>query len=390
MPIVFNEYCMTWGVPSEENIRLLLDSIEGLPLEYFVIDAGWYKPDDCDWSRAAGDWNPSKTLFPHGVKAVADEIRRRGKRAGIWFEFELAARDSELFRCEDMLLHRNGLPLTSNNRRFLDLRKDSAKEYLTRKMCNFLRENGFGYIKIDYNDEIGMGADGAESLGEGGRQVAEESIGWLSRLAEAVPGIVIENCASGGSRIEPLRMSRVSMCSFSDTHECKEIPLVAANVSRFVPARQNQIWAVIRGSDAAARIVWSMAAAMFGGICLSGDVHKISSEQRRKIAEGLEFYSAAKDIIASGDIAEVFCNIRYFRDPKGCQIYKKVSQDKNRMLVLAHFFEEPFGACETDIAGYRLVSAYTTLKYSAAGGALRFVPEEYGAGAFLLEKIRED
>ena len=257
-------------------------------------------------------------------------------------------------------------------------------------MCDFLRENGFEYIKIDYNDSIGMGVDGTESLGEGGRQVAEESIGWLARLKDSVPGIVIENCASGGSRIEPLRMSRVSMCSFSDAHECKEIPLVAANVSRVIPARQSQIWAVIREADTPARIVWSLTAAMFGRICLSGDVHKITAEQMQKISEGLEFYSAAKDIVASGDIADVFCNIRYYRDPKGCQIYKKISQDKRRMLVLAHFFEEPFGACETDIAGYRLISAYTTLRYRAEGGVLRLEPEEYSAGAFLLEKEQED
>lgn len=390
MPVLFNEYCTTWGVPSEENIRALLHSIEGLPVEYFVIDAGWYKPDHCGWGSAMGDWNESRSLFPHGIKAVAEAIRQSGKKAGIWFEFEVAGRDSEAFSREELLLKRDGVPLTSKDRRFFDLRRDAVKGYLSQKVCDFLRENGFEYIKIDYNDSIGMGADGAESLGEGGRQVGEESIEWLARLKSAVPGIVIENCASGGSRIEPLRMSRVSMCSFSDAHECSEIPLVAANVSRVIPARQSQIWAVIREADSAARIVWSMTAAMFGRICLSGDVHKINALQRQKVAEGLDFYTTVRDIVAAGDIAEVFCNIRYYREPKGCQIYKKASRDKKRMLILVHFFEAPFGACETDIAGYRLVSAYTTLRYGAEGGTLRLEPEEYGAGAFLLEKEQED
>ena len=390
MPVLFNEYCTTWGVPSEENILRILESIRNLPVEYFVIDAGWYKPDHCDWGAAMGDWNPSKPLFPHGIRAVADAIRQSGKKAGVWFEFEVAGCESEIYRREELFVTRDGVPLTTGARRFFDLRSGEVTAYLTRKMCDFLRENGFEYIKIDYNDSIGMGVDGAESLGEGGRQVGEASIEWLARLKDSVPGIVIENCASGGSRIEPLRMSRVSMCSFSDAHECKEIPLVAANVSRVIPARQSQIWAVIREADTPARIVWSLTAAMFGRICLSGDVHKISAEKMQKISAGLEFYSAAKDIVASGDIADVFCNIRYYRDPKGCQIYKKISQDKRRMLVLAHFFEEPFGACETDIAGYRLISAYTTLRYRAEGGVLRLEPEEYSAGAFLLEKEAED
>ena len=390
MPVLFNEYCTTWGVPSEENILRILENIRNLPVEYFVIDAGWYKPDHCDWGAAMGDWNPSKSLFPHGIRAVADAIRQSGKKAGVWFEFEVAGCESEIYRREELFVTRDGVPLTTGARRFFDLRSGEVAAYLNRKMCDFLRENGFEYIKIDYNDSIGMGVDGAESLGEGGRQVGEASIEWLARLKDSVSGIVIENCASGGSRIEPLRMSRVSMCSFSDAHECKEIPLVAANVSRVIPARQSQIWAVIREADTPARIVWSLTAAMFGRICLSGDVHKITAEQMQKISEGLEFYSAAKDIVASGDIADVFCNIRYYRDPKGCQIYKKISQDKRRMLVLAHFFEEPFGACETDIAGYRLVSAYTTLGYGAEGGILRLEPEEYSAGAFLLEKEEED
>ena len=386
MPVLFNEYCTTWGVPSEENIRAILHCIEGLPIRYFVIDAGWYKPDHCDWGHAMGDWNESKTLFPHGIRAVAEMIQSSGKKAGVWFEFEVAGSASEMYSREDMLLKRDGVPLTSGARRFLDLRKKDVQAYFSRKMCDFLRENGFEYIKIDYNDSIGMGADGAESLGECGRQIAAESIGWLARLKESVPEIVIENCSSGGSRIEPLRMSRVSMCSFSDAHECREIPLVAANVSRVIPARQSQIWAVIRGKDELRRIVWSMTAAMFGRICLSGDVHKISAQQRQKIEEGLRFYENAKDIVAEGDIAEIFCNIRYYREPKGCQIYKKVSQDKKRMLVLVHFFEPPFGVCETDIAGYTLVSAYSALKYRAEGEKLALSAEEYGAGAFLLER----
>ena len=118
-------------------------------------------------------------------------------------------------------------------------------------------------MKIDYNEAYGLGCDGAESLGEGGRQLAEESLKWLDKLKE-VEGIVIENCSSGGSRIEPLRMSKVSMCSFSDAHECNEIPLVAANVSRVIPARQSQIWAVLREQESDSRTVYSLCAAFMG------------------------------------------------------------------------------------------------------------------------------
>lgn len=391
MPVLYNEYCATWGTPSEENIRTILESLQGLPIGIFVIDAGWYLPENCGWCNAIGDWQESKKLFPDGIKKVVSRINAAGMRAGVWFEFENVGRDSRKFYDESALITRNGLPVTSKNRRFLDLRKREVQAYLQEKMLDFLRENAFGYIKIDYNDTFGIGGDGAESFGESGRQITELSIDYLSRLQEAVHGIVIENCSSGGSRIEPLRMSKVSMCSFSDAHESKEIPLVAANISRVVPACQNQIWATIRKDDTVDRIVWSVTAAMFGRTCLSGDVHLIDSAQKAKIKEGLDFYNAVKDIVRSGDICGSVTTVKYYRDPKGCQIYKKRSRDGRRLLVLAHFFERPHELFECSVEGFKLAAAYTTLDYEAKNGVLLFRPAgEYQGGAFLFEREESD
>ncbi len=386
LPVLFNEYCTTWGVPSEENIRAILKAAKGLPFDYFVVDCGWYKPDDCGWCNAVGDWEPSKTLFPRGVKAVADLIRAQGMVPGIWFEFEVAGRDSRAFHKEELLLTRGGVPITAKNRRFFDLRKEDVQAYIRERMCSFLRENGFGYIKIDYNDAYGIGCDGAESLGEAGRQVAECSLAWLDTLKKEVPGIVIENCSSGGSRIEPLRMQKVSMCSFSDAHECGEIPLVAANVSRVIPARQSQIWAVLREGDSLDRVVWSLTAAMFGRVCISGDILRLSAEQRRTLAAGLAFYEEIKEIVAEGDTQEIDCTVRYYRDPQGRQIVRKLSRDGKRMLVLAHVFRAPFGSCECAVEGFAVKKAYTTLAWEQRGEKLVFFPQPMQAGAFLLER----
>ena len=406
MPVLFNEYCTTWGCPSEENIKKILTAIKPLDLKYFVIDCGWYKPDDKGWCNATGDWKESKSLFPHGVKAVADAIRAEGMIPGIWFEFEVAGRDSEAFSREEMLLRRDGKVITSKNRRFFDLRLPAVKGYLAARMTDFLAKNGFGYIKIDYNDTYGVGCDGAESLGEGGRQVAEESLVWLDKIRAAVPDMVIENCSSGGSRIEPKRMGMVSMCSFSDAHECAEIPFVAANVSRVIPARQEQIWAVLRDKDTPSRTVYSLCAAMIGRICLSGDVLDMSAEKVALIREGLDFYEAVKDIVRDGDIADIDCNIVYYRAPFGRQIYKKPLG--NRLLVLVHALQDP-SAVEVPLAGYRMVRAYTDRAYTFADGMLTLsaadeaplgisfeeglypTPEDgealiFRAGAFLFEK----
>ena len=404
MPVLFNEYCTTWGCPSGENIRAILQAIRSFGIGYFVIDCGWYKPDDKGWGNATGDWQQSATLFPHGIRAVADAIRAEGMVPGIWFEFEVAGRDSQAFSREELLLKRDGALITSKNRRFFDLRKPEVDAYISERMTDFLTENGFGYIKIDYNDTYGIGCDGAESLGEGGRQVADESLAWLDKLKAALPDIVIENCSSGGGRIEPKRMGMVSMCSFSDAHECAEIPFVAANVSRVIPARQSQIWAVLREKDTPSRTVYSLCAAMMGRICLSGDVLDMPAEKIALIQEGLSFYAQVKDIVAEGDIADIDCNIEYYRAPFGRQIYQKRLGD--RLLVLIHALQD-FSAVEVPLPGYRPLRAYTDCAWTFEGGVLRLAAAQetpvgfsfaeglrplsgqdmiFRAGAFLFEK----
>ena len=64
MPVLFNEYCTTWGCPSAENINAILKAIEPFPIDTFVIDCGWYKPDDKGWCNAIGDWRESRALLP--------------------------------------------------------------------------------------------------------------------------------------------------------------------------------------------------------------------------------------------------------------------------------------------------------------------------------------
>ena len=95
---------------------------------------------------------------------------------GIWFEFEIAGEDSLTFNMADRLLKRDGVPITAGKRRFWDMRQECVQEYLFERVISFLKENGFGYLKIDYNGNIGIGCEGAESLGEGLRQQVEATV----------------------------------------------------------------------------------------------------------------------------------------------------------------------------------------------------------------------
>lgn len=369
LPVLFNEYCTTWGCPSVSNIRNILSALDGLPVKTFVIDCGWYKPQGTEWGLAVGDWEESKELFPNGISEAVSAISGAGMQAGIWFEFENACRDSRLYKNEKLLLSENGKPVTARNHRFLDLRLPAVKEYLNEKLFSFLKEKGFSYIKVDYND--------AYALGEAGREVAEESILLTRKLRDS--GLAVENCASGGSRIEPLRSSLVSMCSFSDAHECDEIPYVAANVSRVLPARQMQIWVVLRKDIS--RTVYLLCAGFMGRICLSGDVIGLSDEHRKRLAEGLCFYEKIRDIVRAGEIVKIDSTVRYYRRAKGRQIYEK--RLGARRLVIVHFASDE--TVRIPMSG-TLAQAFTDLSYTVSAGELVIEGKALHAGAFLVSE----
>ena len=93
MPVLFNEFCSTWGSPTEETILKHLESLKGHNLGYYVIDAGWYDDESFEAASKLGKWELSEKHFPHGMRYVVEKIHDAGMKAGIWFEFEMAGRD---------------------------------------------------------------------------------------------------------------------------------------------------------------------------------------------------------------------------------------------------------------------------------------------------------
>ena len=344
LPVVCNEWCTSWGDPHHTEMVSMADKLRGTSVKYLVIDAGWYKGDTGVWAKAQGDWNPNPHLFPEGMKATTDAIRQRGLIPGIWFEFEVSGVQSPTFQLTEHQLKRDGLPVTASDRHFWDFRDPWVEDYLARKVIAFLKENGFGYIKVDYNETIGIGVDGAESLGEGLRQHIAGMQRFFARLRAEIPDLVIENCASGGNRLEPSMMGLVSMASFSDVHEGAEIPIVAANLQRLILPRQSQIWAVLHQSDSMQRLAYSLAAGFLGRLCLSGEIEALDAERWALVEEAVAFYDRVSGVIKDGK-SRLFQSIGMsWRHPQGAQVIWRTSRDGQSALAVMHSFGDPLPA----------------------------------------------
>ena len=340
LPIAINEWCTSWGHPTHDSLINLANTASDLGCKYLIIDAGWYADETGEWDNSQGDWIPSKKFFPHGLKETCKKIREQGIIPGLWFEFEIAGKHSSLWNRTDLLLHRDGVPVQVGNRRFLDMRKPECHNYLESRVLDLIEECKIGYIKVDYNETVGIGVDGTESLGEGLRQHVLGIYRFFDHMKERFPNLVIENCASGSQRMESSMIQRCAMTSFSDAHETLSIPIIAANLKSMTLPRLLQIWAVLRRSDSEQRLAYSLSATFLGRMCLSGDLPELNKNQRAVIKSAIKFYQDVSDIIKDGSSLRYGPPVHSYNKPTGWQAVVRYSDSKKRALIVIHGFAD--------------------------------------------------
>jgi len=392
LPVVFNEWCTSWGKPAHDSLIRTAQAISSLGIKYLVIDAGWYAGKSGVWANSQGDWEASPMLFPQGLRKTCAEIRARGLIPGLWFEFEVAGETSSIWEKQDWFLTLDGGTLQAGTRRFFDFRQPEVRDYLRDRMTRLLLDCGIGYLKIDYNEPIGIGCDGAESPGEGLRQHLEEVKNFIASLRQTVPGLVIENSSSGGHRAEPSFISLTDMTAFSDSHETKEIPVIAANLNKLVSARKLQIWVVLHPIDDDKRLYYSLAASFLGRMCLSGEIAELSPHQHELVRGAAGYYRELIDIIVRGPGQRVENRNDNHRYPEGWQALLKTSADCSRLLVVFHAFagtDRLPVQIKLPAGNWRLVSAFCDKSETPAlvDGVLTFPDaREFSGAVALLQK----
>lgn len=343
MGIIFNEWCTTWGKPSHDGNLALADKLKDSKIKYFVMDAGWY-------DGTIGDWVIKKEAFPKGFKEYTKEVRDRGLIPGIWMEFECTGEGSKYFdsKYDDMHLKNNGnviVGVVNKGRKesFWDFTNPETYALLKKEVIDFLRDNGFGYLKVDYNSNIGCNCDGAESKGEGLRLHLEKVREFFLDIKKEIPDIIVEDCSSGGMRLDPSMLAASGMCSFSDAHESIEFPIIAANLHYLVPPCQSQVWNVLKPVFDENRFSFTISAGFLGRMCWSGDIMGLNDEQITKMYDAESLYEEVSDIIRYGK-SKIYRthDIMNFRHPKGTQAVIRYSDnDDSKALLVYHTFENP-------------------------------------------------
>ena len=209
--------CLEFEAFTEPMAKALIDRHRrwGIMPEHFWIDAGWYKGNNSpmdskvsNWGNTVGTWEADSCRFPGGIKAVSDAAREAGAGLLLWFEFERVYKGTKWWREHpEWLLRREEW---ANNNIF-DLGNPEACAFLIDYFLNFVEENGITCYRQDFNlspDYIWEACDEPGRRGITEIRYIEGLYRFLDAIRERFPDLIIDNCASGGRRLDIEMMSR--------------------------------------------------------------------------------------------------------------------------------------------------------------------------------------
>ncbi len=207
-----------WGGMSTKAIleRIEIIKKEQLPFEYIWMDAGWNGtskkpcPDEFqgDWSEYTGDWQVNKNHHPDGLLDVRKAIKDAGLKFLLWFEPERVRSVTPIAKehPEYLLTDENSCDL------LLNLGNEGALNYIIETISNCIESLDISIYRQDFNfDPLDRWRKNDEENRCGITEI-KHIMGLYKlwdTLLERFPDLCIDNCASGGRRIdiETLRRS---------------------------------------------------------------------------------------------------------------------------------------------------------------------------------------
>jgi alpha-galactosidase len=303
LPVIFNDYMNTLlGNPTTDRLLPLIAAAAETGAEYFCIDSGWYAGIGEGWWDTVGAWKPSVTRFPNGIAEVLDHIRAAGMVPGLWLEPEVVGVNSLVAGQlpAEAFFQRDGSPVVEAGRFHLDLRHPAAVKHLDEVVDFLVGDLGVGYLKLDYNIRVAPGTDtGNLAPGAGLLAANRAHLDWLDGALDRHPGLVIENCSSGGMRTDYALLARLQLQSTSDQQDFLRYPPIAAAAPAAMTPEQAAVWAYPQPDFTDDEIAFTLCGAMLGRVHLSGHLDRMSNHQRDLVAEAVRVYKTIRADLAA-------------------------------------------------------------------------------------------
>ncbi|NLT14885.1 MAG: alpha-galactosidase, partial [Clostridiales bacterium] len=309
-PVLLNNWEATFFNFSESGLLNLAKIAKALGIELFVLDDGWFGARDHD-RAGLGDYTVNHKKLPHGLPGLAEKIRALGLSFGLWFEPEMVSEDSELFRShpEYAVRHPDRKPVLGRNQLVLDLCRSEVRDYVVQQVGAIIDGARLSYVKWDMNRHISeMYSPALSNQGEFCHRYIMGLCDILSRIFLPRPHVLLESCSSGGNRFDLGMLCFSPQIWSSDDTDPIERLKIQGGLSYLYPlstmgahVSQSPHQQTLRDTPLSTRF----HAACFGCLGYELDLHELSPEERKDVAEQIGFYKEHRRAFQFGTFSRV-------------------------------------------------------------------------------------
>ncbi|CAG4999506.1 hypothetical protein DYBT9275_02243 [Dyadobacter sp. CECT 9275] len=193
----------------------------GIVPEVFWLDAGWYTGcgmgENGQWWQNVGNWSVDKERFPNGLKPVSDAVHAVGAKFMVWFEPERVHKGTQIEKEHPEFL----LSYPKKADRLFNLGNPAARIWMTDYISDLIKKEGIDYYRQDFNMDpmpYWEQADAPDRTGMTEIRHIEGLYAYWDSLLVRFPELLIDNCASGGRRIDLETTSRSAPLWRTDYH----------------------------------------------------------------------------------------------------------------------------------------------------------------------------
>ena len=237
-----------WGGLTSDEMKKRIGELAKYDIRFddIWIDAGWYgnctqsdNPYNSDWSAHTGDWEINTHVHPNELEDVAECAKNAGMRLMIWFEPERAITGTKVIEKHPEWF----LSLPGDNSNILNYGNEEAVSYVCELLSNYIKKLDLSCYRQDFNVELTDYFRYNDEVNRRGITEIKHIMGmykiWDYILGK-FPDLIIDNCSSGGRRIDIETLKRSIpffrsdyQCNFNENSEVLQTH--NANISCYLP-----------------------------------------------------------------------------------------------------------------------------------------------------------
>lgn len=304
--IVLNSWEAAYFDFDQDSLEQMIDSAADTGIELFVLDDGWFGSDyprNSD-TQGLGDWEVNTEKLPDSLDSIAAHCKDRGISFGLWIEPEMVNPKSRLYEEHpDWIIRAEALkPSIERHQLILDLSREDVYRWVRDTVLSCIEAlEGLSYIKWDCNREI-QEFSGSYAAIDG---YVENYYRILDELRSSYPDLVLQDCASGGGRVEYGALSRTHEFWASDNTDPLQRIFIQWGTGMFFPPSVTAAHVCSAKNHVTGRAVpmkFRCDVAMSCRFGIEMSLTDASEDSRKIIAKAVSEYKRIRHIITEGEL----------------------------------------------------------------------------------------